>query len=195
LMSINEACIVKTCVMLPENPQKSPWLTKILISDTKEYLAGLHITLVALFQKEASQTVPAASFLPRVAREDGPGPFEFNWETNPAPKIVNKDVPEEAETIPELNEDTKTLKAMTPDATDAETVVSTLVITLTLPPALAAPNVKPESVTVTAVLAASTAPAVVMTMEVVPGAEMGPREAPPDTAPVGVGLPAKKLLG
>jgi len=41
---------------------------------------------------------------------------------------------------------------------------------------------------VTAVLAASTAPAVVMTMEVVPGAEMGPREAPPDTAPVGVGF-------
>ena len=93
------------------------------------------------------------------------------------------------------NVTTVTAPPITPDATDAETVVSTLVITLTLPPALAAPNVKPESVTVTAVLAASTAPAVVMTMEVVPGAEIGPREAPPDTAPVGMGLPAKKLLG
>ena len=82
-----------------------------------------------------------------------------------------------------------------PDATDVEAVVSALVCTLTLPPAVAAPKVKPESVTVTAVLAASVAPEVVMTMEVAPGAEMGPREAPPDTAPVGVGLPAKKLLG
>ncbi len=88
-----------------------------------------------------------------------------------------------------------TAPPITPDATDAEAVVSALVCTLTLPPALAAPKVKPESVTVTAVLAASTAPAVVMTMEVVPGAEMGPREAPPETVPVGVELPAKKLLG
>ena len=55
--------------------------------------------------------------------------------------------------------------------------------------------VNPESVTMTAVLLASVAPAVVMTMEVVPGAEMGPREAPPDTAPVGVAVVAKKLVG
>ena len=58
-----------------------------------------------------------------------------------------------------------------------------------------APMVRPASVTVTAVLAASVTPAVVMTMEVAPGAEMGPREAPPDTAPVGVELVAKKLVG
>ena len=57
------------------------------------------------------------------------------------------------------------------------------------------PIVKPVSVTVTAVLAASVAPAVVMTMEVAPGAEMGPMEAPPDTAPVGVAVVAKKLVG
>ena len=94
-----------------------------------------------------------------------------------------------------LNAGLVTLSPIAPDATDAETVVSTLDITLTLPPALAAPKVKPESVTVTAVLAAIVAPAVVMTMEVVPGAEMGPREALPDTATVGVGLAAKKLLG
>ena len=93
------------------------------------------------------------------------------------------------------NVTTVTAPPITPDATDAETVVSTLVITLTLPPALAVPNVKPESVTVTAVLAASVVPEVVMTMEVAPGAEMGPREAPPDTAPLGVAVVAKKLAG
>ena len=59
-----------------------------------------------------------------------------------------------------------------------------------------APMVKPESVTVTAVLAASKAPEAVMTMEPAPGAEMGPRLAPTcDTAPVGVGVVAKKLAG
>ena len=85
---------------------------------------------------------------------------------------------------------------MTPDATDTDAVWSTLVCSVTLPPAVGAPPmVRPASVTVTAVLAASVAPAVVMTMEVAPGAAMGPREAPPDTAPVGVGLVAKKLVG
>ena len=49
--------------------------------------------------------------------------------------------------------------------------------------------------TVTAALAASVAPEVVMTMELAPGAEMGVRLAPPDTAPVGLGLVAKKLAG
>ena len=88
-----------------------------------------------------------------------------------------------------------TAPPIAPDATDVEAVVSALVCTLTLPPAVAAPRVKPESVTVTAVLAASVVPEVVMTMEVAPGAAMGPREAPPDTAPVGVGLVAKKLTG
>ena len=90
---------------------------------------------------------------------------------------------------------TLTAPPIAPDATDVEAVVSALVCTLTSPPAVAAPNVKPESVTVTAVLAASVAPEVVMTMEVAPGAAMGPREAPPDTAPVGVAVVAKKLAG
>ena len=71
-----------------------------------------------------------------------------------------------------------------------------LVCTVTAPPAVRVLlRVKPESVTVTAVLAPSVAPEVVMTMEVAPGAAMGPREAPPETAPVGVGLVAKKLVG
>ncbi len=87
------------------------------------------------------------------------------------------------------------LLPIAPDATDAEAVISTLVCTVTLPPAVAAPMVRPASVTVTAVLAASVAPAVVMTMEVVPGAAMGPREAPPDTTPLGVAVVAKKLMG
>ena len=88
-----------------------------------------------------------------------------------------------------------TAPPIAPDATDVEAVVSALVCTLTLPPAVAAPRVKPESVTVTAVLAASVIPEVVMTMEVAPGAAMGPREAPPDTAPLGVAVVAKKLAG
>ena len=88
-----------------------------------------------------------------------------------------------------------TAPPITPDATDVEAVASALVSTWTLPPAVAAPKVKPESVTVTAVLAPSAATEVVMTMEVAPGAAMGPREAPPDTAPVGVAVVAKKLVG
>ena len=88
-----------------------------------------------------------------------------------------------------------TAPPIAPDTTDVEAVVSALVCTLTLPPAVAAPKVKPESVTVTAVLAASVVPEVVMTMEVAPGAAMGPREAPPDTAPLGVAVVAKKLAG
>ena len=90
---------------------------------------------------------------------------------------------------------TVTAPPIAPDATDVEAAVSALVCTLTLPPAVAAPKVKSESLTVTAVLAASVAPEVVMTMEVAPGAAMGPREAPPDTAPVGVAVVAKKLAG
>ncbi len=54
--------------------------------------------------------------------------------------------------------------------------------------------VKPVSVTVTAVLAASAVPPVVMTMELVPGAAAD-RVALPDTAAEGVGLVAKKPDG
>jgi hypothetical protein len=94
-----------------------------------------------------------------------------------------------------VKETDETREKMLPDATDVEAVLSALVCTLTSPPAVAAPKVKPESVTVTAVLAASVVPEVVMTMEVAPGAAMGPREAPPDTAPLGVAVVAKKLAG
>ena len=93
------------------------------------------------------------------------------------------------------NEMLVTVPPMRPDATEFEVTMSALVCTLTLPPAVGELcKVKPESVTVTAVLDLRTAPAVVMTMELVPGAPIE-REAPPDTAPVGVGLVAKKLSG
>ena len=88
-----------------------------------------------------------------------------------------------------------TVSPITPDATKFEVALSALVCTVTLPPAVGVlRKVKPESVTVTAVLALKVAPAVVMTMELVPGAPTE-REAPPDTAPEGVGLVAKKLTG
>ena len=54
--------------------------------------------------------------------------------------------------------------------------------------------VKPVNVTVTAVLAASAVPPVVMTMEVAPG-DAADRDALPDTAAEGVGLVAKKPDG
>ena len=65
-----------------------------------------------------------------------------------------------------------------------------------MPPDVGAePMVKPVSVTVTAVLAASAVPPVVMTMEVAPGA-CGVREAPTvDSVAVGAGDVAKKPDG
>ena len=93
------------------------------------------------------------------------------------------------------NEMFVTVSPITPDATEFEVALSALVCTVTLPPAVGVlRKEKPESVTVTAVLALRTAPAVVMTMELVPGVPIE-REAPPDTAPEGVGLVAKKLSG
>ncbi len=93
------------------------------------------------------------------------------------------------------NEMLVTVSPISPDGTEFEVTVSALVCKVTLPPAVGVlRKVKPESVTVTLVLALRVAPAVVMTMEFVPGAPTT-REAPPDTAPVGVGLAAKKLLG
>ena len=93
------------------------------------------------------------------------------------------------------NEMFETASPTTPDGTEFEVAVSALVCTVTLPPAVGVlRKVKPESVTVTLVLALRVAPAVVKTMELVPGTPTT-REAPPDTAPVGVELVAKKLLG
>ena len=85
--------------------------------------------------------------------------------------------------------------AMKPDGSKVEAVESALVATVTAPPGVGVLlKVKPESVTVMAVAAARDAFEVVMTIDVRPGAP-GLREAPPDTAPVGEGLVAKKPLG
>ena len=85
-----------------------------------------------------------------------------------------------------------------PDAVPTEAVGSELVDTV-MPDeilAIATPIVRPVSVTVTAVLAGSVLPAVVMTMEVAPGALMGVKLAPTvDTTPAGVALVAKKPDG
>ncbi len=68
--------------------------------------------------------------------------------------------------------------AIAPDSTESDTTGSALVCTVTnVPPALAAPMVRPASVTVTAMLAASAVPPVVMMMDVAPGTS-GDRVAP-----------------
>ena len=85
---------------------------------------------------------------------------------------------------------------ITPDATDTDAVWSTLVCSVMLPPAVGAPPmVRPASVTVTAVLAASAVPPAVMTMDVAPGAP-GASVAPPvESVAVGAGVMAKKPDG
>ena len=67
------------------------------------------------------------------------------------------------------NEMKSTAPPITPLVTALEGSRSTLVCTVTLPAALAGPNVQPESVTVTAVAAESGLPATDNTMDVPPG--------------------------
>ena len=63
-----------------------------------------------------------------------------------------------------------TMPPITPEATPAtEARTSTLVCTVTSPPAVAMPILSPERVTVTGTLAESAVPDLVMTMEVAPG--------------------------
>ena len=83
-----------------------------------------------------------------------------------------------------------------PDEIDVDTVGSALVCTVTeVLPLVGAPMVRPVSVTVTAVLAASAVPPVVMTMDVAPGAP-GDRVAPiVDSVALGVAVVAKKPEG
>jgi hypothetical protein len=85
--------------------------------------------------------------------------------------------------------------SIAPDATAFEAAKSALVCTVTAPPAVGVlPIVKPDNITVTAVLAASVAVPLVMTMDVAPGAAAD-RVAPPDTKQEGVGLVEKKPDG
>jgi len=85
---------------------------------------------------------------------------------------------------------------ITPDATDTDAVWSTLVCSVTLPPAVGVlPMVRPLSVTVTAVLAASAVPPVTMMIELTLGA-CGMRVAPTvDSKAKGVEVLAKKPDG
>ena len=63
-----------------------------------------------------------------------------------------------------------TMPPITPEATPAtEARTSTLVCTVTSPPAVAIPILSPERVTVTGTLAENVVPDLVMTMEVAPG--------------------------
>ena len=83
-----------------------------------------------------------------------------------------------------------------PDATETDAIGSALVCTeMEMLPALGTPMVRPASVTVTAVLAASAVPPVLMMMDVAPGAP-GDRVAPlADSVAVGVAVVAKKPEG
>ena len=92
--------------------------------------------------------------------------------------------------------DTETTALIEPDATEVEAVGSALVCTVTdVPPEVGAPMVRPDSVTVTAVLAASAVPPVVMMMDVAPGTP-GDRVAPiVDSVALGVEVLAKKPEG
>ena len=94
------------------------------------------------------------------------------------------------------NDTDATAPPIAPDATDEDAVGSALVCTVTeLFPAVGAPMVTPESVTVTAVLAASAVPPVIMMMDVAPGAP-GKRLVPcADSVALGVKLDAKKPEG
>ena len=85
---------------------------------------------------------------------------------------------------------------MKPDATDKDPVWSVLVCTVTeVFPAVGAPKVRPESVTVTAVLAASAMPPVVIIRDVLPGA-LDIRVVPfSDKEAFGVAVEAKKPEG
>ena len=95
-----------------------------------------------------------------------------------------------------VNVKAKTAPPIKPDVTDEDTVGSALVCTVTnVFPAVGTPMVRPESVTVTAVLAASAVPPVIMMMDVAPGAP-DTRVVPfADSVALGVKLDAKKPEG
>ena len=94
------------------------------------------------------------------------------------------------------NDKVATAPPIAPDATDEDAVGSALVCTVTeFFPAVGTPMVRPESVTVTAVLAASAVPPVVMMMDVAPGAP-DTRVVPfADSVVLGVKLESKKPEG
>ena len=95
------------------------------------------------------------------------------------------------------NELKATAPPITPEAQIIEAVASALVDTVTAPPAVGVlPIDKPDSVMVTATLALRVEPAVVIVMDVSPGAPMAVRLEPAvEIEPVGVALAAKNFEG
>ena len=94
------------------------------------------------------------------------------------------------------NDTEATAPPIAPDATDEDAVGSALVCTVTeVLPAVGAPMVRPESVTVTAVLAASAVPPVIMTMDVAPGAPGTRVVSFADSVVLGVKWESKKPEG
>ena len=95
-----------------------------------------------------------------------------------------------------MNDTEATEPPIAPDETNADSVESALVCTVTEEvPAVGSPMVRPESVTVTAVLAASAVPPVVMMMDVAP-AEAETSTVPfADSVALSVKFEAKKPEG
>ena len=93
------------------------------------------------------------------------------------------------------NEIEVTAPPITPLVTALEGSRSTLVCTVTLPAALAGPNVQPESVTVTALVSESGVPATDNTMDVPPGVCGVRVVSDDDEVAVGVAEVAKKPDG
>ena len=97
----------------------------------------------------------------------GPAPPAVGVKVNTASELVLRATRLAAAIV---NVTAVTAPPITPEGAEADARTSTLVCTVTEPPALAAPMLRPVSVTVTAVLAASAAePPVVMTMKSCPG--------------------------
>ena len=124
--------------------------------------------------------------------DEGPAPPAVGVNVKMAETLVLPATRSAAATV----NDTETTALIEPDATEVEAVGSALVCTVTdVPPEVGAPKVRPDSVTVTAVLAASAVPPVVMMMDVAPGVP-GDRVAPfVDSVALGVEVLAKKPEG
>ena len=124
--------------------------------------------------------------------DEGPAPPEVGVNVNVA---ETPDLPATRSATATMNVTPETA-LIEPDEIDVDTVGSALVCTVTeVLPLVGAPMVRPVSVTVTAVLAASAVPPVVMTMDVAPGAP-GDRVAPiVDSVALGVAVVAKKPEG
>ena len=125
--------------------------------------------------------------------DEGPAPPAVGVNVNVAEA---PDLPATRSAAEILNDTAVTKAPIAPEATGTDKDGSTFVFTVTEELlAVGAPMVRPVSVTVTAVLAASAVPPVVMMMDVAPGAP-GDRVVPlVDSLALGVAVVAKKPEG